>query len=145
MIEEDIPWPGHAMRGLNNAAAGLMASLRLVRPNERLVMEPLPTPRPLPRWLWVPACVLAAVVLVVLVWWSSTADTRALRALPVEQRQAIYAKTVQILRDTCDPAPPVSLRTLCRTQAELASKLPECDADPACGALVRRHLFQPRR
>ena len=122
-----------------------MASLRLVRPNERLIMEPPPTPRPLPRWLWALASVIAAGILVALLWWSSTADTRALRALPLEQRQAIYTKTVQILRETCDPAPPVSLRALCRTQAELASKLPECDADPACGELVRRHLFQPRR
>ncbi|HEY8926772.1 MAG TPA: hypothetical protein VIU64_20455 [Polyangia bacterium] len=122
-----------------------MASLRLVRPNERLVMEPLPIERALPRWLWIPGIVLATALVAVLLWWSSTADTRALRALPAEQRQAIYAKTMQILRETCDPAPPVSLRALCRTQAELASKLPECDADPACGELVRRHLFQPRR
>ena len=122
-----------------------MASLRLVRPNERFVMEPLPTPRPLPRWLWAMAFMLVATAVVALLWWSSTADTRALRALPVDQRRAIYEKTVQILRDTCDPAPPISLRTLCRTQAELASKLPECDADPACGELVRRHLYQPRR
>jgi hypothetical protein len=122
-----------------------MASLRLVRPNERPVMEPSPTERSLPRWLWATALVFAAGALGTLLWWSSTADTRALRALPAEQRQAIYEKTMQILRDTCDPAPPVSLRALCRTQAELASKLPECDADPSCGEVVRRHLFQPRR
>jgi hypothetical protein len=122
-----------------------MASLRLVRPNERPVMEPSPTERSLPRWLWATALVFAAGALGTLLWWSSTADTRALRALPAEQRQAIYGKTMQILRDTCDPAPPVSLRALCRTQAELASKLPECDADPSCGEVVRRHLFQPRR
>ena len=122
-----------------------MATLRLVRPNEPFEMEPSPTERRLPSWLWGFAALLAVSAMSALLWWSSTADTRALRALPAEQRRAIYMKTMEVLRQTCDPAPPVSLRDMCRGQAELASKLPECAADPACTELVRRHLFQPRR
>jgi len=126
-------------------SAERMASLRLVRPDERFMMEPPPTARAFPRWLWGVTFVCALAATVALVWWSGTADTRALRALPQEQRRAIYTRTIEILRGTCDPAAPRSLRDFCRDQAQLAARLPECEADPGCQQLVRRHAFQPRR
>lgn len=99
----------------------------------------------MPRWLWAVAAGLAIVASCALLWWSASADTRALRALPDAQRLAVYQRTMENLKNTCDPAAPRSLRDFCRREAELAAKFEECDADPACQELVRRHLFQPHR
>ena len=122
-----------------------MPVLRLVRPNEPFVIEPPATERPLPRWLWGIASCAGLALAAALLWWSLTADVRALRSLPDEQRLAIYNGTLDNLRNTCDPAPPRSLRDFCRTQAELIVKFRECDADRRCREVARRHLFQPRR
>ena len=80
-----------------------------------------------------------------LVWTSATADTRALRALPDDLRSALYTRTLQNLRGTCDPAPSRSLRQFCGEQATLAERFKECDHDQACQELVRRHRTQPQR
>jgi hypothetical protein len=108
-------------------------------------MEPQPVERSLPAWLWAVTACGVVIAMIALLWWSSTADRRALRALPDDQRLALYARTIENLRDTCDPAPPRSLRDFCRGQAELAANFKECDNDRSCQELVRRHLFQPRR
>jgi hypothetical protein len=79
------------------------------------------------------------------IWWNATAETRDLRALPDAQRLTLYHHTLDNLKDVCDPAAPRSLRDFCHDQAELAARFPECDADPNCQVLVRRHLSQPRR
>jgi len=80
-----------------------------------------------------------------LLWLQATADSRALRALPDDQRLALYGRTLENLRNTCDPAPSRSLRDFCREQAQLAARFRECDESQTCRELVRRHLFQPRR
>jgi hypothetical protein len=120
-------------------------TLRLVRPDESFAMEPQPIERSLPRWFWALAAGTVLLVTGVLLWSAATADTTALRSLPDEQRLAIYARTIENLRDTCDPAPPRSMRDFCHGQAALAAKFKECDADQRCQELVRRHLFPPRR
>jgi hypothetical protein len=120
-------------------------TLRVVRSDERFERAvPSVESRP-PRWFWLIATVMTLGVVAGLIWTSATADTRALRALPHDVRVALYARTIQNLRGTCDPAPPRSLREFCREQAALAAKFQECDAAPGCQELVRRHLFQPHR
>jgi hypothetical protein len=94
---------------------------------------------------WVPFALLAAAVGIWLVWWSATSDVRAIRALPDAQRLSLLRGTVDNLKNICDPAAPVSLRDFCRRQAELATKFRECERNPECQELARRHLYQPRR
>jgi hypothetical protein len=120
-------------------------TLRVVRPDERFETSPPAVERAPPKWFWLLAVVLVLGATVALVWTSATADTRALRALPDDVRLALYTRTLENLRGTCDPAPPRSLREFCREQAALAAKFQECDAAPVCQELVRRHLFQPHR
>jgi hypothetical protein len=88
-------------------------------------------------------CTVLTALLALLVW-SVTADTRALRALPHDQRLAIYGRTLQNLKTTCTPAAPASLRDFCRKQAELAARFKECEDDGICQQLTRPHLFQRR-
>lgn len=124
-----------------------MSRLRLVRSN-----EPPPREPPLPRspsspkdWLvWLGLGGLL-VVGCLLVWWFSTADTREIQALPAAQRIPLYHRTMENLKTVCDPAAPRSLRDFCHNEASLALKFRECDADPRCQELARRHLPQPRR
>lgn len=125
--------------------ARMPPTLRVVRPDERFERSDVTVARAPTKWfrLIVAAALLAATA--ALLWTSATADTRALRALPEDVRLPFYARTIENLRGTCDPAPPRSLRQFCHEQAALAAKFPECDAAPACQELVRRHLFQPRR
>jgi len=94
------------------------------------------------RMFYVAVGLLAAAALV---WWSATADQRAIRALPEAQRLPLLQSTLANLKNVCDPAPPLSMREFCRRQAELAVKFSECARDPDCQQLARRHLYQPHR
>jgi hypothetical protein len=91
------------------------------------------------------AAALLGIGAIIAIWWTTNAETRELRALPDDCRLPLYHRTVDDLRTICDPAAPRSLRDFCRRQAEVASKFLECDANPACQILIRRHLAQPRR
>ena len=95
--------------------------------------------------LRLPLAAVGAAVAIWLAWWLATADVRAIRALPDGQRLPLFHSTVENLKNVCDPAAPVSLRDFCRQQAELASKFRECEKDPVCQELARRHLYQPHR
>jgi hypothetical protein len=123
-----------------------MRTLRLVGSDDP---PPLPAPRPrlsrLIRWLLVGATLVAGTILCTAWWWVATTDARALRALPDQQRIPLYQRTVETLRNVCDPAPGRSMRDFCRRQAEIAIAFRECDASPACQELARRHLSQPHR
>jgi hypothetical protein len=103
---------------------------------------PTPAHRRWPLFL-VPAAVVGAVFAFWL--WAANAETRELRSLPDQQRLTLFQRLLDDLRNVCDPAPPRSLRDFCRRQAELALKFRECDGNPACQELARRHLSQPRR
>jgi len=123
-------------------------TLRLVRPGDRYVVESsreIERAFPLPRWFWLGSASVVFIGVAILVWLGATAETRALRALPDGQRSALYRRTIENLRNLCDPAPPRSMRAFCREQAALAGKFLECDGSPLCRELVSRHLFQPRR
>ena len=122
-----------------------MSRLRIVAPDETPPGDHPERARLFRWWPWFPVLCVGALGTGALVWWSATAETRALRALPDAQRMALYHNTVTNLTTVCDPAAPRSLRDFCHREAELASKLRECDADPTCQDLVRRHLTQPRR
>jgi hypothetical protein len=96
-------------------------------------------------WLGLAAAMVGAVVLASLWWWSATAETREIQALPDEQRLPLFHRTVENLKNVCDPAAPVSLRDFCRQQAALALKFRECAPDRDCMELARRHISQPHR
>jgi len=119
-------------------------TLRLFRADERFESPPSAVEFR-PRWFWLFAALVGLAATGALVWTSATADTRALRALPDDLRLALYTRTLQNLRGTCDPAPPRSLRQFCGEQATLAGRFKECDHDQACQELVQRHRVQPRR
>lgn len=96
---------------------------------------------------WPRAIGAAALLVSVLAFWiwASDADKREIRSLPDRQRLALFQRTLDDLQNSCDPAPPRSLRDFCHRQAELALKFRECDTSPRCQELARRHLLQPRR
>jgi hypothetical protein len=76
-------------------------------------------------------------------FWTSERETRALRELPAEERQALYTRTIANLQTVClsDRAP--ELVEFCSEQAEIAAALPECDE--ACRILVHRFYRKPAR
>jgi hypothetical protein len=76
-------------------------------------------------------------------WWGYTAEGRALRALPDAERLPLFHRTLETLHQMCDPAPPRSLRALCRDHARLVLELRECD--PRCRETARRLLSTPMR
>jgi hypothetical protein len=128
-------------------AAGMDGPRRLILRSHAIVPSPSETTSA-PRWRrWVRGLGVGLVIALAIgcIWWSATADERALRALPPEQRRALVTHSVQLLRSMCDPAPPRSLRHFCREQARLAAVFAECTDDAGCSTLVRRHIAQPRR
>jgi hypothetical protein len=95
------------------------------------------------RWL-VLAIALLGVAGIVGTWvWASTADGRALRALPAAQRMHLLKSALENLHSVCDPFAPRDLRNFCREQAEIASAFQECTGD--CLVTARRHLVEPTR
>jgi hypothetical protein len=89
--------------------------------------------------------VFPAVLLIASVWlYASDPETTALERMPIDERQALYERTVRTLESTCSVMNrPEGLADFCRTQAEFVSKFPECDA--ACASLARKFLPQPTR
>jgi hypothetical protein len=76
--------------------------------------------------------------------WNRTAEERAIRHLPAEERRALYDRTLRTLQDPCGAGKPTNgLEAFCREQAEFVLQLPECDA--TCTVLARRHLTTPSR
>jgi len=61
-----------------------------------------------------------------------------LRGIPGEQRAALFARTVDELRQFCGDGRPVALNAHCRELAAFASQFDECRDD--CAALVQPHL-----
>jgi hypothetical protein len=121
-----------------------MATLRVIgAPSE--ASERSDGPPPHRRWPWILATLLVALFVFSFWIWAGDADTREIRALPDGQRLTLFHRVLDDLRNTCDPAPPRSLRDFCRQQAALALKFRECEQSPACQELARRHASQPRR
>ena len=65
------------------------------------------------------------------------------RALPAQQRQALYQRTLETLRSTCAEVDGASLGEYCQEQAELITRFPECDAP--CRSLADRYASIPSR
>jgi hypothetical protein len=76
-------------------------------------------------------------------WWSATAESRAIRALPEAERRGLYRRTMENLETICEPAATRAMRDFCREQAQLAAQFPECD--PSCQEMAGRHLTLPMR
>jgi len=66
--------------------------------------------------------------------WHHGALSRAIGALPAEERHAEFLRTRQEVESVCAKPPP-ALRRHCQQQALFLSNFPECDA--ACQELVR--------
>lgn len=125
-----------------------MSILRVVSPYESPVRSTPGTatpPRALRRWLLFAVACCASAAACMLMWWMSNAVTREVRALPDAQRIPLYQRTIQNLKSVCDPAAPRSLRDFCNKEADLALRFRECDSDPQCDELARRHLPHPYR
>jgi hypothetical protein len=84
------------------------------------------------RWVGVGVVAVAAIV-----YANVVAGRRTTRSLPAEQRTAIYARTLEELKQFCG-APPPGLKGHCRELASFVSSLDECRAD--CEAIVRAQL-----
>ena len=69
-------------------------------------------------------------------------EHRAVVAIPAEERQLLYLRTMDNLR-FCKGYTSEGLKTFCENQAEFAVNFPECDSE--CRALSQVHLPGPRR
>jgi hypothetical protein len=95
------------------------------------------------QWIWATVLIVSLVTLGIGWWWAAGDEKRALRALPDQQREGLYQRTMENLRTICDPVAPKSLREYCRAQAGFALQFDECDA--SCRETARRHLTIPQR
>lgn len=68
---------------------------------------------------------------------------RELRDLPEADRRALYQRTLETLRTTCEHASGSQLTDYCRSQADFIERFPECDSE--CRELARRFHPQPTR
>lgn len=74
--------------------------------------------------------------------WSETSQRREILRLPAQERQAVYARTLEELETLCEDSGN-TLRTHCRAQALFIVQFPECD--DACRGVASKHLAQPAR
>jgi len=85
-----------------------------------------------------------ALLLAVWWWWGGRAERVAIADLDPQERAALYQRTLQNLRSTCEPPErPRGLDDYCRRQADFILKFPECDS--ACRSLANRQSNQPSR
>ncbi len=75
--------------------------------------------------------------------WVATSENRALRALPDEERQGLYQRSLEDVRRLCDGRDVPAI--FCRRQAEVLEVLPECQASAQCQTLIAPWLPTPRR
>jgi hypothetical protein len=90
------------------------------------------------RWrlrVWTVLCVMAAIALG---YWKLATGGRAARSIPDEQRAAIFARTLDELKQTCGGRPHGLLEEHCRGLASFLSQFDECRGD--CEAIVRAEL-----
>src|SRR5450432_1214842 len=133
-----------------HSAAGFMTRLRLISLGESPLRDseeshPRRPRRPLREALLWLTSVGALACTCVAFWWWSTTTTREIRALPDAQRIPLYRRTMENLKTICDPAASRALRDFCHKEADLVQRFRECDLEPECQELARRHLPQPRR
>ncbi len=94
------------------------------------------------KWSWLGAGLVVA--LFILLWLlQSTHDRRVLLELPEAERKALYDRSMETLRTVCLPPLQGALIEFCKDQAELVSKLPECDGE--CQHLLQMHSTVPTR
>jgi hypothetical protein len=84
-------------------------------------------------------------VLLVLAAWGLLSDRKAreLTGLPPPTRLELYERTMANLTSICAGTDSRRREDFCREQAELALRLPECDA--TCERQARAILLQPTR
>ena len=97
------------------------------------------------RGSWIDLAVVAGVVAVLALAGANASEARRrMRALPPEQRAALYAHTMADLRAFCGDGRTGALRDHCRALAEVVVQLDECRGD--CETLARDQLvLRPTR
>ena len=97
------------------------------------------------KYVWTGLGLAAVALLAFGAWvWNRSAEERAVRHLPAEERRTLYDRTLRTLQDPCLPSKRASgLDAFCREQAEFIMEFPECDA--VCVALARRYIAVPSR
>lgn len=75
-------------------------------------------------------------------WYSKTADRRAVRELPDEERHALYLHVLDGFERYCW-SPVVAPNGWCREQALFLQQFPECEA--RCAQIVRRYIIRATR
>lgn len=89
---------------------------------------------------------LLSVLLIGLSLWMAHAGKqkeRALRDMPVAERQALFHRTIESYRAVCVPAPRIELKERCQQDAEFLILFPECDV--SCRDLISELLPKPTR
>lgn len=104
-------------------------------------MKPLslPTRRALS---WFGGLVVLALIGLLTVFRHSRLD-RELAGMPTAERRALYERTLETLRTSCERAPGPKFTDYCREQADLIRRFPECDS--ACQELAAHFLPKPSR
>ena len=115
-----------AMRTAANGGSQLLAGVGRARARSRT------------GWIASALVVVAAVAVVLASASGISSETRAIRALPGEQRLSVLSRTVDELRQLCGGGRPEALRDHCRELAAFAARFDECRGD--CASLVRREL-----
>lgn len=88
--------------------------------------------------------VLLVGLLIFALWgWLRDEQYRDLASLPPETRVGVYQRTMENLTTVCGADRAPRLEAFCREQAELALRMPECDA--ACQEIARPLLVYPTR
>lgn len=89
--------------------------------------------------------IAAAVVAVLALWRADRGEERqAIEQLSGQERRALYERTLNTLRTSCDPKTlPQGLDDFCREQAEFVVQFPECD--DVCRSLAKPHQRKPTK
>jgi hypothetical protein len=94
--------------------------------------------------IWAAGLTLGALVLAGLWWWGGRSEREAIFKLAPDERRALYERTLQNLKSTCQSERrPSGLDDYCHRQADFILKFPECDR--TCESLARRQMNEPTR
>jgi len=75
--------------------------------------------------------------------WSHHQSRQQLRAIPTEERQVLYKRTLATLESLCVNAQGSEITEYCREQAQFIAAFPECDA--TCEGVCRRLAPRPTK
>jgi cytochrome b pre-mRNA-processing protein 3 len=93
---------------------------------------------------FVPIAVTILVLGVAGSWfWSRHQESQDLLALPNQERQALYQRTLETLESICARATGPELNDYCHDQAQFIARFPECGTK--CAAVCQRLAQRPTK